>query len=323
MNKVIFSFVIIFFGLIIGQVIKYFAYKKDEQERLKIINIIATTRKITFFIFNPIILINSYWLIDFSNVSILMLPLICILVLPLSGVIGLLFSKLYKHTKEENAAMFSCSTFSNSGTIGGLIVFSFLGEAAFIIAAMYIAFESFYNYIIAYPVVKAIGEGRSNFIGRFKEMIKDHSIVVYVSTIFIGIILNFSPLQRPSIMSLYNEIMIPTVSFSLTFTIAFTMNFGRVKSYMKEGITVIVIKFLIAPIIAVTIGMIFNLHNIENALIMKVIIVMNLIPSGFNSILVPTIYKVDKDLANSAWIYSMIAFFIVIPFEYILLSFIG
>ncbi len=317
MQKMILSFGIIIIGVIVGQLLKYWHSSKDEKLKKQIELYIEKVRKITFFVFNPIVLINSYWIIDFSNVSIFVLPFICVIVLALNGGIGLLVSKGLKHTAEQKASMFAVSTFSNLGTIGGLIAFSFFGEKAFAIAAMFIFFESFYNYLVGYPLVKAIGENVRGNRAKVKEFLKDPSIVIYVSAVFVGVLLNFSPLERPNFMGIYNEFAIPAVSFLLLGAVAFKMDLGKTKAFVKEGLAVIAIKYLFAPLVAVALAFVFGLQKLENGLVLNVIIIMTLVPCGFNSILVPTIYKADKDVANTAWIFSMLALAVVVPLEYL------
>ncbi|MGL5722517.1 MAG: AEC family transporter [Brevinema sp.] len=321
MRKVFLSFGIIIVALVMGQFFKYLYDRKVLSNKENFDFLIDTVRKIAFFGLNPIIMVNSYWIINFQDISILFLPFICIFILLLSGGLGILFSKSFKHSKEECAAMFGCATFSNLGTIGGLLSFSFLGEKAFAISAMYFVLESFYNYLFAYPVVKLIGNNFNNSINKkFRELLKDKSIIIYVSAVFIGVILNLFGPKRPTFMASYNNVMIPTVSFLLICTISFRMEFTKVNSYIREGISIIFIKFIFSPILAILVALLFKLHHLENGLVLKVLIIMTLVPCGFNSILVPTIYNADKELANSVWIFSMIALVIVIPLEYLFLG---
>ena len=317
MAKMILSFGIIIAGVFVGQIIKKWHSTKDVVSKKKIENTTEIIRKLAFFWLNPIIMVNSYWVIDFSNVSIFALPFICVIGLVICGAVGLLISKKLKHTCEQQSAMFAGSTFSNLGTIGGLITFSFFGEKAFTIAAMFIFFESIYNYLIAYPIVKSLGEGQQGIQGRLKDLLKDPSIVIYVSAVIVGALLNFSPLDRPQFMALYNEYMIPIVSFMLISMVAFKMDLGKTKTFVKEGLIIICIKYLFAPVLGICLAFLFGLQHIDDGLVVKVVAIMTLVPCGFNSILVPTIYKADKDIANTVWVFSMVALAIVVPLEYL------
>ncbi len=317
MEKMILSFGIIILGVIVGQLLKFWHNTKNDKVQRYSEVIIERIRKIAFFGFNPIVMVNSYWIIDFSNVSIFILPFICVIVLALNGGLGLLVSKKLKHTGEQKASMFAVSTFSNLGTIGGLIAFSFYGEKAFAIAAMFIFFESFYNYLVGYPMVKAIGENIKGRRVKIKDFLKDPSIVIYISAVFVGVLLNVSPLERPQFMGAYNEYAIPLISFFLLSAVAFKMDLGKTKAYVREGIAVILVKFIFAPLVAVLLAYAFGLQYLENGLVLHVILIMTLVPCGFNSILVPTIYKADRDVANTGWIFSMVALAVVVPLEYL------
>lgn len=115
----ILAFGIIIAGVFVGQILKKNYAGKQVAMQKKIELYIDNTRKFAFFVLNPIIMINSYWIIDFSDISIFVLPFICVFVLACSGIIGLSVSKALKHNAQQQAAMFAVATFSNPGTIGG------------------------------------------------------------------------------------------------------------------------------------------------------------------------------------------------------------
>lgn len=314
MEKLIFSLSIIIVGIICGQFIKRTTSNKSNitlvSKRMDQIRVFA------FLILNPIVMINSYWIIDFNNISMLILPFICLIVLFVGGAVALFISNVLKHNSQEKASMFACGTFSNLGTIGGLITLTFLGEKAFTIAALYFLFESFYNFLIAYPIIKYIGEGKSDSNDKWWLVFYDKTIIIYIISIIVGVSLNLIGLQRPQIMTDYNNIMIPVISFLLTFAISYKMEFRKIKSNLSEGIIGIIIKVIVSPIVAILVAYLFGLQNIENGLVIKVLLIMSTVPCGFNSILVPTIYKADKDVANSIWIMTMIASLMVLPIIY-------
>lgn len=319
MKKLALSLGIILFGIIAGQVVKYLQKGKTDTKTQKTSNMMNKIRLLAFLIFNPVVLINAYWIVDFSSITMLVVPFICLTVLAVGGIVALFASKILKHNNKQKSAMFGCGTFSNLGTIGGLITLIFLGDEAYTIAALYFVFESFYNYLFAYPMVKGIAEGKGGEKSSLLKIFKDPSIITYVGSIFVGLGLNFSGLERPNFMTAYNTFMVPTVSFMLTFAISYKMEFQKIKSSIPEGMIAILIKYIISPIVAVSIGYAFGLQHIADGLVIKVLLIMSLVPCGFNSILTPTIYKSDKDVANSVWIMNMVALLVVIPLEYIFL----
>ncbi len=321
MKDLMMSLGIIIVGISLGQLVKYMQKGRSEDKVAQTTARMNKIREFAFLILNPVVMVNAYWVINFSRISMLSLPIICLIVLGAGGGISLLASKALKHTKEQKASMFGCGTFSNLGTIGSLITLIFLGEEAFAIAALYLLFESFYNYLFAYPMIKGISEGGRKNNKKWWSVFSDVTIIVYVSSIFVGLALNLSGLSRPTIMGNYNTYMVPVISFLLTFAISYKMEFKKIQSNFMEGIICIGIKYCFSPILAVSLGMLLGLQHIQDGLIIKVLIIMSTVPCGFNSILVPTIYKSDADVANSVWIMSMIMLIVTIPLEYFLLMY--
>ncbi len=317
MKKLALSLGIILFGIIAGQIVKHVSKNKSVEQVAKTSSTLDKIRLTAFLIFNPVVMVNAYWIIDFSTISMLVLPFICLTLLFCGGMIGLLVSKIRKHSDQERAAMFGCCSFSNLGTIGGLLVLIFLGEEAYTIAALYFLFENFYNYLFAYPMIKTLGEGKSEGKRNLLGIFKDPAIIIYVSAIFVGLALNFAGIKRPDFMTSYNNLMVPLTSFMLTFAISYKMEFQKIKSSMVEGFICIGIKYVFCPILAVSVAYAFGLQNIADGLVIKTLIIMSMTPCGFNSILTPTIYKADKDVANSVWIMNMVALVVVISLQYI------
>ena len=310
MFKLSLSLGLIILALILSQSLKHF--NKNLAKEMKVL------KNFTFLVLNPIVMVNSFWTINFSNITILLLPFICIFILASNGFFGVLIAKKLKYSREEQAAMFASSTFSNLGTIGGLVTFVFLGQEAYSMAAMYIILESVYNYLIAYPLVKTIGDGeKMKTMDRVKSIVKDPTIMIYQATIVVGLILNFSPLSRPAVMATYNDIMIPVISFLLIFSIGYTMDLEKMKSRVNSAYMVLALKYLVSPSIA----MIFAFTCFSDPMIRKVLFIMALVPCGFNSIFVPTIYKADKNIATASWLFTTAALVITIPLEYFIVTY--
>ncbi len=317
MSKLLFSFGLIFLGICTGQIIK--KLQNRISQRIPLHKVMIILRDIAFLILNPIVLINSFWIVDTSNITLIVLPFICIITLALGGGLALVFSRAFKHSNTKKAAMYACGTLSNVGTVGSLVVFTFLGEYAYSIAAMFYVFEPFYVFLIGYTFTKALCEGNFNIKERLKGVITDKPLLIYFSAILIGIALNFSSLTRPVFMEKYNQHMIPLVSFTLIFTTAYKMHIGKIKHNLRESFVIVGIKYVFIPLSALCIAYFFGLQHIENGLVIKVLIIMTLIPTSFNSLMLPDLFNADRDIINSAWIMTMLPLAFIIPLEYLFL----
>ena len=79
------------------------------------------------------------------------------------------------------------------------------------------------------------------------------------------------------------------------------------------------IKHLLMPVLMTATGLALGYGKIDGGLPLRVLITMGAMPVAFNSLIPPSIYNLDIDLANSCWIVSTALFVIVIlPLLYLL-----
>jgi len=75
----------------------------------------------------------------------------------------------------------------------------------------------------------------------------------------------------------------------------------------------IIIKSLIVPAAAVSLGFAFGLHHIANGLPIQVVLILSTMPVGFTALVPPTLYNLDLDLANTNWLFSTASLIITVP----------
>jgi len=82
----------------------------------------------------------------------------------------------------------------------------------------------------------------------------------------------------------------------------------------------IIIKSLIVPAAAVSLGIAFGLHRIANGLPIQVVLILSTMPVGFTALVPPTLYNLDLNLANANWLYSTASLIITIPILSLLIT---
>jgi hypothetical protein len=103
-------------------------------------------------------------------------------------------------------------------------------------------------------------------------------------------------------------------------SIGLALKFRRVRDYLKECLSVSLIKFLFVPILASSLAYLLGFGNIDNALPLKVVIILSSMPVAFNALIPPSIYDLDLDLANSCWFFTTALLIIILPLLLIVLS---
>ena len=260
-------------------------------------------------------------LLKIENLKLIVIPVLGLTALVLGGVLGYLSARLMKLDRKQTGSLFVSASFTNIGSFGGLICFIFFGEVSYAFVSMYKLFEELYYYSIGYPIAKAhgsIGQKKNSIL----KFVLDPYILVAVSSIALGIILNNTGVPRPAFYVNINNFLIPSTSLLLVATVGFKMRLTAVRDYIKESLAVSSIKFIIVPIVITTTAYFIGLGEILDGLPLKVILVLSAMPPAFNSLIPPQIYGLDGDLANSSWLLNTGVLVIVLPILYFIQSFI-
>ena len=91
------------------------------------------------------------------------------------------------------------------------------------------------------------------------------------------------------------------------------MKFRKVKKYIKECVTISIIKFILMPIIISSIAILLGYDIFEGGLPLKVAIILSSMPVAFTAMVPVSIYDLNLDLANSCWLVTTMGLFIVVP----------
>jgi predicted permease len=218
--------------------------------------------------------------------------------------------------------MYGCGSFTNIGSIGALICFIFLGEQGFALVPIYKIFEELSYYTIGFPIAKyySSSEKTEKTLDRIKSLGKDPFILTALSSIVLGGLLNWAGVQRPEFFRTVVSAFVPLGTILLLTSIGLALKFRRVRDYLRECISVSIIKFVLVPFSASFLAYMIGFGNIDNGLPLKVVIILSSMPVAFNALIPPSIYDLDLDLANSCWFFTTALLMIILPLLLIVLS---
>ena len=316
MGKFLYSFGIIFLGLAIGVVIQALERSGRLRLPLPIDDLRKRLQKIALLGLNPIAIVGAIWIVQIKDASLIALPFIGFFALLIGGVFALGGARMLKLAPKKTGAMFGCGSFTNIGSIGALICFVFLGEAGFALVPIYKIFEEVSYYSIGFPIAKYYSgamEEDASVTERLKGLTRDPFILVAVSSLIVGALLNMSGLDRPMIYGTVNAVIVPLTTILLLTSIGLALRFSRVGNYLKECASVSVIKFILVPICATSLAWAIGFGTIENGLPLKVVLILSSMPVAFNALIPPSIYDLDLDLANSCWFVTTALLMVVLP----------
>jgi predicted permease len=315
-KQLVTSFLIIFISLATGYLIQLLVNKSILSLPFPLEKIRKFLQKSAILFFVPITYIGVYWTMDFHQIKLLLFPLLGIFNLILGGTIAILIARRIHLDNKDTGSFFCCGFFSNLINIGGLTCFLFLGEEGYKLVPLYTLLTQITYYAIGFSIAKYYSmkdKQQNQNIFDLKVMLKDAFILVGLASIFIGLSFNASGLVRPVFYTTIIYFFIPTSTILLLISIGLSMKFNKVRQYLKESILITGIKLLIVPAVMVSIGFLLGYHQINDGLPLKVILILSSAPVAFHSLIPPSLYGLNLDLANSCWVFTTLGLVLSLP----------
>jgi predicted permease len=315
MSKFAYSFGIILTGLSLGYVIQVLAGKGLIRLPIPVAQLRKLLQRVALLFVNPVAIVGAVWIVNIESIRLAALPFNGLFAILTGGVLALGAAKLLGLGPKKTGAMYCCGSFTNIGSIGALVCFVFLGEKGFALVPIYKLFEELCYYSIGFPIAKYYSGGgqTEKLLDRVKALSRDPFILVTVSSIVLGGLLNFAEVQRPGFVRSVVSVFVPLGTVMLLVSIGLALKFRRVRDYLKECISVSLIKFILVPGSAVSLAYLLGFGGIDNGLPLKVVVILSSMPVAFTALIPPSIYDLDLDLANSCWFFTTSLLVMVLP----------
>jgi predicted permease len=271
-------------------------------------------KMLAFFIIEPVAIVSTFWALDMPERGVLVLPLLGAAIVFTGMVAALAAVRILKEPPYRAGSLFTCCTFSNVLTIGGLIAFTFLGEPGYgIVQLVAIPIGPIYI-MMGYPISANVGRGRKPVFKISLVNLKENPFLILpIAAIICGIGLHATNLTRPPVFVDIVSVIVPGVSALLGLSIGLTLRFTGFRSYLKELIAVLVVRHVVIPAVIVPLAILMGLGGISGGLPLKVAVILSCVPVAFSALVPPAIYGFDLDLANSAWMVSTLFLAVVVP----------
>jgi len=322
MSKFIYSFGIILTGLALGYVIQMLVGRGMIRLPIPIDRLRKLLQRIALLFVNPVAIVGAIWIVNIESVRLAASPFNGLFAILAGGVLALGAARLLHLEPKKTGAMYGCGSFTNIGSIGALVCFVFLGEKGFALVPIYKLFEELSYYSIGFPIAKYYGssENTEKMSERVKGLARDPFILVALSSIVLGGLLNFTEIRRPEFLRSVVSVFVPLGTVMLLTSIGLALKFRRVRNYLKECISVSLIKFILVPGLAVSLAYLIGFGSIDDGLPLKVVIILSSMPVAFTALIPPSIYDLDLDLANSCWFFTTALLMAVLPLQLLVLG---
>lgn len=322
MQKIIFTLLLIISGFICGYALQQVVRKTSDRYQVLLPRMRKLLQKVSLLGIMPISFVGAIWIIPFGDLRIALLPLVGSSVLLIGGALGLVAALLFQKSGPQKSTMFCCGFFSNLGALGGLVSFIFFGEKGFALLSLYRLFEAILYYSLGFPMARYFGSGQNTLQikSRALDLVKDPFFLVASGSFLVGFCLNIFSVVRPPFYETLNNFFVPIGTFLLLVSIGLGMRFSGIRDHLAEGLAISLIKFMILPLIAGATAYLFGLHEIDDGLPIKIVLLAASMPVAFNALVAASIYDLDLDLANACWLITTCSFVVILPWLYFLFS---
>ncbi|MCF8138323.1 MAG: hypothetical protein K9K63_13535 [Desulfotignum sp.] len=314
MGRLIFSIGLVILGIGAGYVVQTAVNKRPVPVPMD--NWRRTLQKTALLFLNPVAILGATWVADIQNIQMAALPFLGATALITGSILAFFSARMLRLNSLQTGSYVVCGGFTNIGSLGALFCFIFLGEKGFALVPFYKLFEESLYYAVGFPIAKSFSRDATQtptFIKRLTTAVTDPFVLVAVSSIAAGLVLNLSGIPRPAFYGPVNSVFIPLAAFLLLVSIGMAMRFSSVHTYLKPGLIIAAIKFVIIPCVIAGTGYALGLGQIEDGLPLKVVLILSAMPVGFIAMVPPTLYHLDVDLANVCWLITNAGLLLVIP----------
>jgi predicted permease len=309
-------------GLLLGYTIQILVRRRRIRLGVSIGELRIILQKAALLIVNPVAITGAVWIVDLKSASLIALPFIGLFTYLIGGALAVGASRLLDLDGKQAGALFGCGFFTNIGAIGTLICYIFLGEPGFALVAIFKLFQEVAYYAIGFPIAKYFGSSRHDVPtrGLLKHLVRDPYLIMAVSAITIGGLLNISHVQRPEFYKTIISVFVPLLTLLLLTSIGLAMKFRTIGVYLRECLSISLIKFVLVPVLVFLPAYFLGYGSIQNGLPLKVVLILSSMPVAFNALIPPSIYNLDLDLANSCWFFTTAMLVVIVPLQMMIIN---
>ena len=275
-------------------------------------------QKCAILVVFPITLTGAIWNITMMS-SLALFPFLSMGGYLLGGIAAIGVSRILKSPPQQAGALFSAGYFSNVAAIGGLVCYFFLGEQGFALMTLYRLFDPLSYFVIGFSLVKNYSAQVTSNISlrdRFTQLMRDPFIVMNMLSLLLGAVLNLSGIERPSLYGTVNAFFIPLSTSLILVSIGLTLQFSKIRQYLRECVLVAVIKFVFIPFCLSLTAFFLGYGMLDSGLPLKVVLILSASPVGFTGLIATSLYELDVDLANSCFVFTTSLYLLVLPVLY-------
>ncbi|WP_413112439.1 hypothetical protein [Thaumasiovibrio sp. DFM-14] len=247
----------------------------------------------------PFAIMNSLWQLGRIDADLFVVPMLGVTVIISGAITCVATSRLYSLSRPDFASLLPVMSFYNLGALGALFAFIFFGEDGVALLALFKLFEEAINFGIIFPYCRSRGISRGDHAEKFW---KNPVFVVSMSALIIGMVLGTTGVNRPDILSMVSQTLIPIGSLLLVFAAGLTFHVSGSQQWLKLSAFAAMVRIILGCSVVTTLFWGFDLWSLGDGILYPVCIMLACMPCGFIGVLPARLYGLNTALSNTSWI---------------------
>lgn len=312
LEKLVFTLAIIFISLALGYGCRHLSEKGILPfSELTLARTRVRLQAFAAFGLIPISAMLSLWGLPKPDSELLALPFLGLIYYIWGGILALLAAKAIHLTRAQTGSFFCCASFGNVSAIGALVCLVFIGENSIALVALYRLLEEVYYFGAVFPIARRFAPKDKPTV--FHKSRFNPIPVVIVLALGAGIALNLCHVPRaPFLGTVASACMLMGTIFFL-FTIGLSLRIIKAAAYARPGLVMCAIKFIGVPLFITFLAWLLGCATYDNGLALKTVAIISAMPVAMTSLVPPSLFGLDIDLANACWIITTLGLVFVLP----------
>ncbi len=299
---------LIYGSLAVGWVIRRIVPSVERHSRLlSRFTLLATETPLIFLV---------YWDVDAHAFrSYMPIALAAIVVLSVSGFAGYVISRRACRDQAARGAFVVSSMFSNVGsTMGGFLCLLYLGDEGLVASQFFALLAIPYYFTVVFTVARRFAGGQRRGVWEaIRANFGDPMAALPLIAIVVGLTLGISGVTMPDFLDLPRRVLVfaAVILFALSFGL--TAQIRVMLRRFREYVTMLPVKFVVAPLTGLVIVLIAGYSPTSNPLLFKVILIQSMMPVAIWSVVAAKLFRLDDHLALGLWIFTTLSVSALVP----------
>jgi predicted permease len=257
----------------------------------------------------PPLLALLIWGLEAPGWRVALLPVMAAAIMVIMWPIGAAGGRLMGLTRPQAGSFTVACMYSNMGlTYGAFVCFILLGEQGAALGMIWcMAFMPMF-YTLGFVVSRRYGHDGQRSI---KETLLDTMRAPESRNPLLGLALGgllyaVAP-ARPAVGADIVDFLVPFSTGVYLFAIGLSLRLTSVVTYWRECVGIGAVKFLVTPVIGLSLAWIAGLWAMEDHTLLKVVFIQSTTPTAIMGLILAQLFDLDEQLANAAWLITNVA----------------